>query len=115
MLLLATLSSGEIMEHQMKCRNCDREWATINLDTTSCYLKYCPGCSGFWELSIEEENYAISGEETLGRFSALLLLRSLHRFVRGCLLVAGTVAGITVVMIGALISWLSDRIFKGRR
>lgn len=102
------------MDHQMKCKNCDREWVT-NFDTTGTHLKYCPGCSGFWELSIKEEDHAISGEETLGRFSALLLLHSLHRFVRGCLLVAGTIVGITVVLIGALIHLFNDWIFKGKR
>ena len=105
-----------IMEHQMRCKNCDREWTT-NLDTNSSYLKYCPGCSsgGFWELSIEEEDYAISGEETLGRFSALLFLRSLYYFMRGCLLVAGTIFGIIIVLIGALLHWLNDLIFEGGR
>ena len=103
------------MEHQMKCKNCGREWMMLNIDATSAHLKYCPGCSGFWELSIKEEDYAISGEETLGRFSPLLLMRSFYRFVRGCLLVAGTIGGITVVLIGAGLHWLSDLIFKERK
>jgi hypothetical protein len=98
----------------MRCKNCDREWAT-DFDPLGSHLKYCPGCSGFWELSIEEENYAISGEETLGRFSPLLLLRGLYYFMSGCLLVTGTIFGIIIVLIGAGLSWLSDLIFKGRR
>ena len=106
---------GKIMDHQMRCKNCNREWTT-NLDTNGSYLKYCPGCSGgFWELSIKEEDYAISGETVMGRFSPLLFLRSLHHFVRGCLLIAGTISGITIVLIGAGLGWLSDLIFKERR
>ena len=105
---------GEIMEHQMRCKNCDRKWIT-NFGTTGSFLKYCPSCSGFWELSIEEENYAISGERTLGRFSPLLLLRRFYHFVSDCLLVTGTIVGIVTVLIGAGISWLNDLIFtRGR-
>ena len=103
----------QLMEHQMKCKNCDRKWTT-NFDPVGSYLKYCPGCSIFWELSIEEEDYAISGEETLGRFSPLLLLRGLYHFM-WCLLVTGTIVGIIIVLIGTGLSWLSDLVFKGRR
>ena len=93
--------------HNEHCPDCDTH-------LTSLYL--CPDCGIRYEyLNFMEVDNAISGEETLGRFSALLFLRSLHYFVRGCLLIAGTVAGIIIVLIIAGLSWLSDLIFKGRR
>ena len=92
-----------------RCPDCD-------IHLTILYL--CPECGIRYDyLNFMEVDNAISGEETLGRFSPLLFLRSLYHFVRGCLLVAGTIAGITVVLIGAFISWISDLIFifKERR